>query len=242
MILLLTGCINPDGMSYTSLSDPKERKLQYTNAIKFYLTKTSYPIVFSENSGTDISYLFEDCIKSGRMEYLSFSGNRHKERGKGYGECEIIEHALKNSRLIHQSKSQYIVKITGRLIIRNIHQIIRWHRCLFSNSRVFCSINSNLSFPDSRLIVAPVDFYQTFLKSKDYINDSNCYYFEHALCDTIKNVKTYPYSPFFIMPRIEGQSGSTGVTYTNESKSWSFAIKYARYALSQFHRFYKLYR
>jgi hypothetical protein len=29
MILLLTGCINPSGMSYTTLINPEERKKQY---------------------------------------------------------------------------------------------------------------------------------------------------------------------------------------------------------------------
>ena len=50
MILLLTGCINPAGMSYTTLINPEERKKQYVDAIHFYLSKTNYPIVFSENS------------------------------------------------------------------------------------------------------------------------------------------------------------------------------------------------
>ena len=49
MILLLTGCINPAGMSYTTLINPEERKKQYVDAIHFYLSKTNYPIVFSEN-------------------------------------------------------------------------------------------------------------------------------------------------------------------------------------------------
>ena len=87
MILLLTGCINPAGMSYTTLINPEERKKQYVDAIHFYLSKTNYPIVFSENSGIDISYCFHDDIKSGRLEVLCFHGNQDKTRGKGYGEC-----------------------------------------------------------------------------------------------------------------------------------------------------------
>ena len=83
MILLLTGCINPNGMLYTALSNTEERKTQYIEAINYYLSNTTYPIVFVENSGTDISHLFTDAIKSNRMEYLSFSGNNNKERGKG---------------------------------------------------------------------------------------------------------------------------------------------------------------
>ena len=121
MILLLTACINPNGMTMTALSDKEERREQYVKAINYYLKNTKFPIVFTENSGTDISTLFENAIKSGRLEYLSFDGNHAKERGKGYGECEIIQYALKNSTTIQSAKDKRIAKITGRLIIKNIN-------------------------------------------------------------------------------------------------------------------------
>ena len=86
IVILLTGCIDPNGMTYTALNNIEERKTQYVNAIRFYLKQTNYPIVFSENSGTDISYLFQDFIDSGKLECLSFIGNQDKQKGKGYGE------------------------------------------------------------------------------------------------------------------------------------------------------------
>lgn len=243
MILLLTGCINPLGMSYTSLNDPKERERQYINAIRFYLTNTHYPIVFTENSGTDISPLFNDFIQSGRMEYLTFNGNQNKERGKGYGECEIIQYALNHSMLINSAKGKRITKITGRLIIRNIQTIIRWHTLFTSQYTTLCAINSDLSFPDSRIIIASKEFYNTFLKSKDRINDSSGYFFENALCDTIKKEKGFAFSPFFIMPYIKGMSGSTGKEYIVQTSSTIvFFHRYAKYALSQRRKFNKLYR
>ena len=82
MILLLTGCINPAGMSYTTLNNPEERKKQYVDAINFYLSSTNFPIVFAENSGTDISNIFQDYIKSSRIEILCFCGHHDKGRGK----------------------------------------------------------------------------------------------------------------------------------------------------------------
>ena len=242
MILLLTGCINPNGMTMTALSNQEERKSQYVEAIHFYLSNTSYPIVFSENSGTDISHLFKKEIKSGRLEYLSFSGNQNKEKGKGYGECEIIQYALNNSKIIHFAKDKRIAKITGRLIIRNIKSVARVHSIIFPQKTVFCAINSNLSFPDSRFIIAPECFYQTFLMSKESINDTQGYYFEHALFDTIKREKQYPYSPFLLIPQIEGMSGSNGKIYHKEKITFSFAIKYFKYTYSQHCRFNRQYR
>lgn len=242
MILLLTGCINPNGMLYTALSNTEERKTQYIEAINYYLSNTTYPIVFVENSGTDISHLFTDAIKSNRMEYLSFSGNNNKERGKGYGECEILQYAINHSVLINSAKEQRIAKITGRLIIRNIKRIVWWHTLFSSQQTIFFAINSDLTFPDSRFIIATKTFYQTFLKSKDCINDSAGYYFEHALCDTIKREKGFAFSPFYIMPHIEGMSGSSGKLYDEGVTSFRSVIQYARYAFYLHRQFQRKYR
>ena len=59
-ILLLTACINPDGMPFTCLADVGVRKKQYIEALNFYLKNTTRKIVFVENSGTDISSSFKD--------------------------------------------------------------------------------------------------------------------------------------------------------------------------------------
>lgn len=242
IVLLLTGCINPNGMAYTSLNDKEERKRQYVNAIRHYLIHTDFPVIFTENSDTDISSLFQDDIKTGRFECLTFQGNRNKEKGKGYGECEIIQYALNNSILIKSQKDLRIVKITGRLIISNIRHVIFLHTIISSSRTTFCMINSDLSFPDSRIILAHISFYKAFLMYKEKINDNEGYFFEHALCDIIKDDQRFPYSPFFIQPQIIGMSGSTGIYYPNEPSSCSRKIRYAKYAASQLRKFRKLYR
>lgn len=242
MILLLTGCINPNGMSYTTLSNIEERRNQYIEAINYYLSNTKYPIVFTENSGTDLSNLFSDAILSGRMEYFTFNGNQDKERGKGYGECEIIQFALNNSNIILSNHNQLIAKITGRLIVKNIKTISCIHTILCPKSTVFCSFNSDLSFPDSRFFIAPSSFFNLLIRSKETIDDLKGYYFEHALCDMLKEEKEVTYSPFFIYPQIIGMSGSTGKLYSEEPHTFSFAYKYAKHSLSLMIKFNRLYR
>lgn len=239
MIILLTGCIEPNGMVQTTLNDKEVRKEQYINALNFYLQKTGHSIVFVDNSNSDISYLFKSYVLSGRLEYLSFSGNQRKDKGKGYGECEIIQYALDHSKIIKTSKDKRIAKITGRLIVSNINIIISLHSVLFNHNNTFFSINSNLSFPDSRLIIAPTFFYSRFLTSKEDINDSKGYYFEHALIDTFRKYHDLLYSPFYIMPRIEGMSGTTGEVYPNENFTLSFCMRYAKFSLRQRRLFYK---
>lgn len=233
MIILLTGCIEPKGMLQTALNDREVRKEQYINALNFYLHKTSHSIVFVDNSNSDISYLFKTYTQSGRLEYLSFNGNTRKDRGKGYGECEIIQFALDHSKTIITSKDKRIVKVTGRLIVKNINLIISLHSIILNHNTIFFSINSDLSFPDSRLIIAPTSFYSLFLNSKEDIDDSKGYYFEHALIDTFKKYRYISYSPFYVMPQIEGMSGSTGEIYKNGPITLSFCLRYVKYAIRQ---------
>lgn len=237
MILLLTGCINPNGMSLTVLNNPKERQMQYEKAIQYYLLNTSYPIVFVENSGTNISSSFQDYIASGRIECLTFMGNQDKTRGKGYGESEIIQFALDNSKLIKKNKDNRIAKITGRLIIKNIKKIVLIHKFILKQNTILCSINSALTFPDSRFIIASKNIFLKLARSKEEINDSESVFFEHILLRVIIRERLH-FSPFFIMPQIEGMSGSTGEKYESKKHNFIFTIRYAKYALSLLLKFY----
>lgn len=122
IVILLTACIHPNGMCLTALKDTDERKKQYIDALKYYLRTTELPIVFVENTATDLSPMFTPYMQSGRLEYLTFDGNNYpKELGKGYGEAEIIGYAMRHSTLL--KTSTYLLKITGRIIVTNINSI-----------------------------------------------------------------------------------------------------------------------
>ena len=233
-VVLLTGCINPNGMIYTALNNPEERKVQYVRAIHFYLDKTNYPIVFAENSNTDISPLFQESIDCGRLECLSYLGNQNKEKGKGYGEAEIIEYTLNNSRFIDDNS--IVIKITGRLIINNVCSIIKHlnTQCDF----VSCQFHSDLKFADSRLLCATTAFYHYFLGYKDLINDRDGIYFEHILSSSVLNTNIR-YIPFSEEPIITGESGSTGVTYQTNTISIKNTLLYKCYSTSQLILVYK---
>ena len=205
-IILLTGCINPNGMPFTRLSDSNERQKQYVEAIQFYLKKTNYKIVFCENSGTDIQPIFDN--EEHRLEILTFHGNLDKKRGKGYGEAEIIEHAILKSSFIQDDS--IVIKITGRLIVNNINNIIKSLRN--KHEFVTCLFHSDLKFADSRIICASTSFYWYFLKKKDHINDSIGSFFEHILASTVIESPTR-FIPFDEEPLITGISGTTGKIY-----------------------------
>ena len=125
-VILLTSCVNPNGMPLTALSDINDRKQQYLDALRFYVNNTSLPIVYVDNSNVNIKeYNVFSNIAEDRLELLSFDGNHDKEHGKGFGELEIIDFAINHSRIINNNKNVSLIKITGRLIIVNVATILK---------------------------------------------------------------------------------------------------------------------
>jgi hypothetical protein len=239
-VILLTGCINPNGMSFTKLSDVNIRMKQYIEAIDFYLGNTVYPIIFAENSGTDLSEHYAKDIRNKHLEILSFEGNSNKDKGKGYGEAGIIDYVLKNSQTIKSVKGDCcIIKITGRLIVTNINKIIKARLLFQPNRSILASFNSNFSFVDSRIFIAPIDFYKSFLLNKEEINDSKNYYFENVLADSIIKESRYHYYPFFVEPQIIGQSGTTGNYYTPQKITINNRFRYLVHIYKTIIIFYK---
>ncbi len=234
--ILLTACINPDGMSFTKISDKNIRMDQYRKALDFYLANTSFPIIFAENSNIDISQYYTKHINNDRLEILTFSGNDNKERGKGYGEANIIEYAINNSKIL--DKETMIVKITGRLIVENINEVITKKFPLQDKECVICSFNSDFTFPDSRIIISPISFLRHLIEDKEEINDSNGVFFEHILARHIIHDHTH-YTPFWIEPNIKGISGTTGLPFESPSKNEKHTISYKIMALQRYSQFCK---
>lgn len=218
--LLLTACVNPNGMSFTVLNNPNERKNQYIHALTWYLHNTDIAIIFCENSNTDLSTCFQSYINSGRLEILTFNGNNYnRSLGKGYGEAIIIEYSLRNSKMLSsmtddERKSSRILKITGRLVCNNICNLAKKYKrpdCVYSDlenddwGRVLCL---------STVVFAPLKFWSDyFLPNKSWLNDTLHHYFEHLLWKEIKYWKQdgYKHREFLVSPSIIGVSGTSGV-------------------------------
>lgn len=221
-VLFLTACINPNGMTQTRLQDADERLRQYVTALQWYLFHTNLQIVFVENTGYDISDQFKQYIDAGRLEVLTFNGNSYnKSLGKGYGEALIIMHGLENSRWL--KNADHIIKITGRLICKNINRIC----CSYKHLDTIYAIKRKGPFGQmecqSQVMVVTKEFLNNyFLTGIEKLNDSKFYWFEHLLYDSIKDwVKDgHHYRYMWIPVKLEGQSGSTGNpinTYSGKS-------------------------
>lgn len=232
-IILLTACINPGGMPFTVVSDATQRLNQYLLALQFYLQNTSCPIVFVDNSNMDKTPFLEYESQYGsRLEILSFDGNKVKTQGKGLGEMEIIEYALIHSKFNLLLDKHRIVKITGRLIVRNINSLLKCDKLhLYPYKSIVCHVNSDLTFADSRIFISLGSFMNLLVKQKKYLNDTKGIYFEHLLCQQIKQQKTFTFFPFITEPHFEGISGSTGIKYEKPNTSLLYKLRYLNFQM-----------
>ena len=190
-ILLLTACINPDGMPFTCLADVGVRKKQYIEALNFYLKNTTRKIVFVENSGTDISSSFKD---------FQAASDVYKRQ----------EYAMAKSEFI--TDDVLIFKLTGRLQLININRLIHYMDKLSPSKNFVCVVPPQNNSVDSRCFVCNKYYLENIcLKDKFHIDDSVGYYFEHLLFDSLRQNKgkiRIHKIPFFLYWR--GISGSLG--------------------------------
>lgn len=225
IIILLTGCISPNGMAFTKLQNPKERLFQYVDAIKWYLINTDYRVLFVENSNFDLRDYIKNFPNIERFEYLTFDGNNYdKSKGKGFGEGVIINYALKNSRFLLACNT--VIKITGRFILKNISQIMANYESIASRSKkkvIYCDFNRNLSVAFSIMVVLPKEFITDyFLQELPKVNDSLCYEFENALAtsirNSIENSNSFKVVMFKRACAFNGISGTTATKISNKSQ------------------------
>ena len=129
-----------------------------------------------------------------------------------------MEEAFRRSTLL--GKCDFVVKITGRLIVRNISQLVMDNQRMITNTIQTFYPHDNMI--DSRLVILPKSFcHNDFLAKKNSINDTQGYFFEHLLYDTIISRKKYVFVPFLHVPLIDGISGSTGNIYKSDAAKYN---------------------
>lgn len=230
-VILLTGCVNPQGMILTKLQDKDVRLKQYLYAINWYIKNTDLPIVFVENTNFNLNQYYTDIMNSDRFEYITFEGNNYdKAKGKGYGEAIIMKYAFNHSTFIKENT--YIIKITGRLVVQNISQLLYDYKKMLSNAKkdiICCDVNRKLTTAFSRIVFMPYSFcVKFFFKEAERINDSQNNEFENVLSDSIHLAITshnYRLSLFKRQYCIIGVSGTTAENIENKSNIKMY-IKY----------------
>ena len=218
-VLLITGAINIKSslMSFLEVKNCEERLNQYIFSIKYAIDNYSLitHIVFCEN--TNYSFDYKELVEYANqrckvLEIIKFNGNYEilYNKGKGYGEGEIIKFALKNSNILNKSDAFY--KLTGRVIIRNMDSVIhatkRRNAFIYYPSKIY---RGNLSYISTIFYKSDRSFYETNLINEYLkVDDKNQQFLEYLFLTILKN---HPIKSFGVYPLISGQSGTTGLNY-----------------------------
>lgn len=220
--LIITGCIAPDNVPYLKLTDTEKRLQQYLHSIKYYIEETAITnIIFCENSNYEFDYSEYISLakkKNKHLEVLTFLGDnaKVKEKGKGYGEGEILQYVFRNSKLIEKVDSIY--KVTGRLNIKNINKILEKEEAghIYFNKNLY-----SYKSLDTRFWRMPKKIYEDyFMDVYENVNDDALKFLEYVFWDRmyLKKLKYHCHSYF---PEVDGVSGSTNEPYRENRKSYS---------------------
>lgn len=218
-VLLITGCIKPNLNAFQlSLTDVNQRLRQYIACIKWSVDNTLFKnIVFVDNSGYPVdTMMIEYASEKGKnLEWLSFIGNEKMITacGKGYGEGEIIEYALRCSELLR--KATYFCKLTGRLRVDNI---TRFTKLADINKIYFWTIGLNCKIKlsdgiETRFYGMSIKVYRdVFIDAYKDVDDKAGMWLEKVFYRRYCTSAVESQSLFWY-PDFSGQSGSMGVDY-----------------------------
>lgn len=129
--LVMSATVSPPKAMIGSVrNDPHQRMLEYQEAFRFYLALPDRHVdtlVVFENSGADLS-AFRDIAdaarSSKRIHLVKTSTDYPAEMGKGYGEFMMMDQGLAALQASGIASDKKFWKVTGRLQIVNIEQLI----------------------------------------------------------------------------------------------------------------------
>jgi len=246
--ILLTSSIRPNITNFSKRNDPKIRERDYREVLEA-LVKTSYPIVFCDNSDYPLENIKNSL--SSRLpetyEVLQFDGSTFPPHlGKGYGELQIIKYAMNHSKILKEC--DFVVKITGRYSVQNITEILDAIQ-VKNDTMIIADYDKLSSYTYSGLFIAKPSFFFNYLFSfQEFLNDSEKRFFEHALFQAIQKVVNEGGGvlPFPVKPSITAISGTWNVrlkrgSYTeigmSFTKMWAICGSYAKALLRRFKKF-----
>lgn len=176
MLICLTWTITPSKkIQNLKFRDPEKRLEEYVNNILFLIIFSHFDkIIFCENSNYswEIFHTIHEIalIFWKNFEYISFEWNHllSEIKWRWYGEQEILEYFIVNSKLLKNENSFY--KLTGRYKIVNINEIIKKN---WDNENIFTKISpwdtrcSTAFFRSSKLF-----FEKVIMNSGDEVDDT----------------------------------------------------------------------
>ena len=196
------------------LKDPQIRLRQYSSAIIYFIEKSDFKdIVFVENSNYEFeTYPYEYLARlyGKRFEFLRRVNPQTEAlsyKGKSFGEADLIDFAMKNSKLILDH--DVIYKITGRCTLLNDASILY----SISSENEFLVSNRRKWLYTYFFKIKKEDYFSLFSPLRDEMDDSTQHNIERLWYKAVQD-NHIKYTSFYKMPRVHGVYGnSNGKTY-----------------------------
>lgn len=221
-ILLTSSIVAHD--TGVALTDTQERtRLTLASVQEWLRIDSKHRIILCDGSGFDFSKLAAEHFPLASIECLYFDNDPLlvSKFGRGYGEGEIIRHALNNSRFIAQAGG--FAKCTSKLWVKNYPECLaHWNGSLRLKG-VFLNVFSpwratKLAYIDTRFYMTSCETYRRYFENAHLqIRKEQGHGLEECFLDVVQeNGLQKMLLP--IPPVIAGVGGGTGTYYKNPIK------------------------
>ena len=221
--LLLTSSVVVHDMG-VKLTDPHERTRLALESVREWLRNTpDLRVVMCDGSGFDFSPLVAEHFPGARIECLHFLNEVDlvRQHGRGYGEGEIVRHAITHSRFI--AEAGCFAKCSSKLWVENYAECLETWNGRMRFKGVFSNVFSpwrktELSYIDTRFyLISCADYRQYFEEAHRNIRKRE----GHGLEECFRDVLQAQHLKELLLPVppvIAGVGGGTGVYYRTSTK------------------------
>jgi hypothetical protein len=211
--LLITSAARPEP-DLVVLNDTNLRIGYTLESIKLWAKHhPTLEIVLCDGSGYDFSKMIseDDHLVQANIEVLFFQNDsaRVRDKGKGYGEAQIVQYALENSKTL--ARHPFFSKCTAKLFLKNYSEITMRFSGSINIEKGYLSIMStNFNDCDTRFYITSKEYYRRhLLDSYHFVDDPKGIYLEHVFAQKIKESGVSNVD-FRCKPLLQGYSGTSG--------------------------------
>ena len=219
--LIVTSAITINA-SRTRLTASHERLRLTLEALKVWMTISAFPrIVVCDGSGFDMAPHLQQLSEQGNrnvaFESLCFHNDSAMvaKLGKGYGEGQIVQHAITHSRFVAEAADSF-AKCTSKLWVTNAVDCLRYY-----NGTAALNLSGGFvpKQVDTRFYICSKAFYEAHLRDCHLtVDEDRGRYLEHRFLEAIRGTRMFR-NTLFPTPRILGVSGSMGTEYRSSWKN-----------------------
>ena len=212
--LIITSAINVHAQR-THLRDSDVRLRLTLEALRAWMALHVFGrIVVCDGTGFDMTPYLQQLSESGDMdiafESLCFQNDVAlvEKLGKGFGEGEIVEHALTHSRLLDGASS--FAKCTSKVWVTNAAACLRHY-----NGHAALNLAGGFipTYVDTRFYICSKAFYTSYLRDcHRAVDEDHVQYLEHRFFKSIGGTPIYR-NTLFPTPSVLGVSGTSGTRH-----------------------------